>query len=47
MSDELNQKNSPIEAQSSETASGGSGGSNPGIDYVRPAEIQEQDAVFP
>ena len=43
MSDELNQKNSSIEAQSSETASGGSGGSNPGIDYVRPAEIQEQD----
>ena len=43
MSDEYNQKNSPIQAQSSETLSGSSEGSRTDIDYVRPAEIQEQD----
>ena len=36
MSDEYNQNNTPIEAQSSETM--GSSGSTKDIDYVRPAE---------
>jgi hypothetical protein len=43
MSDEYNQKNTPIEAQSSETMTGSSSGSSSDIDYVRPAEIPEQD----
>ena len=42
MSDEYNQKNTPIKAQSSETTSGSSGSSKD-IDYVRPAELPEQD----
>ena len=41
MSDEYNQNNTPLEAQSSETM--GSSGSTKDIDYVRPAEIPEQD----
>ena len=43
MSDEYNQKNTPIEAQSSETMTGSSSGSSSDIDYVRPAELPEQD----
>ena len=42
MSDEYNQNNIPIEAQSSETMSGSSS-SKTDIDYVRPAELPEQD----
>ena len=40
MSDEYNQENTPLEAQSSETTSGIS---SKDIDYVRPAELPEQD----
>ena len=43
MSDEYNQQNTPLEAQSSETMSGSSGAPSKDIDYVRPAEIPEQD----
>jgi len=43
MSDEYNQQNTPIEAQSSEIMSGSSGATSKDIDYVRPAEIPEQD----
>ena len=43
MSDEYNQQNTPLEAQSSETLSGSSGSTSTDIDYVRPAEIPEQD----
>ena len=43
MSDEYNQQNTPLEAQSSETMSGSSGTPSKDIDYVRPAEIPEQD----
>ena len=43
MSDEYNQQNSTLEAQSSETMSGSSGNPTKDIDYVRPAEIPEQD----
>ena len=43
MSDEYSQQNTPLEAQSSETISGSSGGATKDIDYVRPAEIDEQD----
>jgi len=42
MSDEYNQKNTPIKAQSSEITSSSSGSSKD-IDYVRPAELPEQD----
>ena len=42
MSDEYNQQNVPIEAQSSETTSGSSVATTD-IDYVRPAELPEQD----
>ena len=42
MSDEYNQNNTPLEAQSSETVDG-STGSTTDIDYVRPAENSEQD----
>ena len=42
MSDEYNQNNTPLEAQSSETVDG-STGSATDIDYVRPAENSEQD----
>ena len=42
MSDEYNQKNTPIKTQSSETTLGSSGSSKD-IDYVRPAELPEQD----
>ena len=42
MSDEYNQNNKPIQAQSSETMSGSSG-STTDIDYVKPAEVPEQD----
>ena len=43
MSDEYNQQNTPLEAQSSETMSGSSGGQVTDIDYVRPAENPDQD----
>ena len=43
MSDEYHQQNTPLEAQSSETLSDSSGARPKDIDYVRPAEIQEQD----
>ena len=44
MSDEYNQKNAPLEAQSSDTISGTSSGTpSKDIDYVRPAELPEQD----
>ena len=43
MSDEYNQQKTPLEAQSSETMSGSSGTPSKDIDYVRPAEIPEQD----
>jgi len=43
MSDEYNQQNTPLEAQSSETMSGSSGTPSKDIDYVRPAELPEQD----
>ena len=43
MSDEYNQQNTPIEAQSSETMTGSSSGATKDIDYVRPAELPEQD----
>jgi hypothetical protein len=39
MSDEYNQKNTPLEAQSSETMSGISGTPSKDIDYVRPAGL--------
>ena len=39
MSDEYNQQNTPLEAQSSETMSGSSGAPPKDIDYVRPAEL--------
>ena len=42
MSDEYNQNNTPLETQSSETISGSSGSATD-IDYVRPAELPEQD----
>ena len=42
MSDEYNQNNTPLEAQSSETMSGSSSSATD-IDYVRPAELSEQD----
>ena len=40
MSDEYNQNNTPLEAQTSETVDG-STGSATDIDYVRPAENSE------
>ena len=43
MSDEYNQKNTHLEAQSSETMSDTSGNPSKDIDYVRPAELPEQD----
>ena len=44
MSDEYSQKNAPLEAQSSDTISGNSSGTpSKDIDYVRPAELPEQD----
>ena len=43
MSDEYNQQNTPIQAQSSETMSDSSGAMPKDIDYVRPAEIKEQE----
>ena len=42
MSEEFND-NKTIHAQSSETISGGGSSSAPDIDYVRPAEVEEQD----
>ena len=42
MSEDFND-NKTIQAQSSETISGGGSGIHPDIDYVRPAEIPEQD----
>ena len=36
-------ENKTIQAQSSETLTGSSGVSAPDMDYVRPAEIPEQD----
>ena len=42
MSDEYNENITPLEAQSSETISDSSG-SVSDIDYVRPAELPEQD----
>ena len=42
MSDEIND-NKTIQAQSSEVMTGGSAGATPDMDYVRPAEIPEQD----
>jgi hypothetical protein len=44
MSDEFNQNNTPIQAQSSETMTDSSG-STKDIDYVRPAELPEQDLL--
>ena len=41
MSDEINKTG--YQAQSSETVTGSSGSINPDMDYVRPAEIPEQD----
>ena len=35
--------NKIIQAQSSETISGGTSGSSPDLDYVRPAEVTDQD----
>ena len=35
--------NKTIQAQSSETISGGGSGIAPDMDHVRPAEVQEQD----
>ncbi len=35
--------NKIIQAQSSETVSGGGAGATPDMDYVRPAEVPEQD----
>ena len=42
MSEDFND-NKTIRAQSSETISGGGSGINPDMDYVRPAEVGEQD----
>ena len=42
MSDECDNNNS-YQAQSSEVMDGSTGSVNPDIDYVRPAEIPEQD----
>ena len=42
MSDNLND-NKTIKAQSSETISGGTQGVSPDMDYVRPAELADQD----
>ena len=42
MSEDFND-NKTIQAQSSETISGGGSVLSPDIDYVRPAEIPEQD----
>ena len=42
MSDEYNNNKTTYQAQSSETM-GGSGSTNPDIDYVRPAEIPDQE----
>ena len=42
MSEEFND-NKTIHAQSSETISGGGSSAAPDIDYVRPAEVEEQD----
>ncbi len=42
MSEEFNDKKT-IQAQSSETISGGGSGTAPDMDYVRPAEVSEQD----
>ena len=35
--------NKTIQAQSSETISGGAAGSSTDLDYVRPAEVSDQD----
>ena len=45
MSDEIDNKQS-IQAQSSETMNEYSGAAAGDIDYVRPAEIEEQDLYF-
>ena len=42
MSEDFND-NKTIQAQSSETMGDGGGTTSPDIDYVRPAEIPEQD----
>ena len=42
MSEDFNE-NKTIQAQSSETISGGETGVAPDIDYVRPAELSDQD----
>ena len=42
MSEDFND-NKTIQAQSSETISGGGSGTTPDMDYVRPAEIPDQD----
>ena len=43
MSDDHKENISPLEAQSSESTTGSSGGSIKDIDYVRPAEVADQD----
>ena len=42
MSEDFND-NKTIQAQSSETISGGVAGSSPDLDYVRPSEVTDQD----
>ena len=42
MSEDFN-NNKTIQVQSSETISGGGTGSSPDLDYVRPAEVNDQD----
>ena len=43
MSDEYENNKSGYQAQSSETITGSAGSASPDIDYVRPAELPEQD----
>ena len=43
MSDEYENNKSGYQAQSSEAITGSAGSASPDIDYVRPAELPEQD----